>query len=671
MTLLADAAAPAHPGLLAFLREELAPRPGRLAHVLQIAGTCALVLYIAMLYQIPVAYYMVYIVFKLSRDDTASTLVAGVAGVLGVTVAVVLSLLRYVVDASEPALRLPLMAGSAFLGMLLVHTMTLGSLAFLPSFVLVLTQTTIDKNMTMEALTRSLLWLWVAVAVSDAVTLLVNLVIGTSPGRLAHRITLRLLAVLAAALRSGDTSPLQREQTEAVELVGLRRRAGMFDQDLRGRAAIDTMLIETVVELFTQHRLLPAGTPIEARLPLAQACDSIALAFEHRDPSMMREAPRPADAVLANLSSQARPVIVALADAVTRLKDGVAKRLVASDTPVVPPVRSMFVADAFSNPDHARFALKTTIAVMAAYIIYSGLDWPGISTSVTTCFFVAQGSVGESIHKLTLRISGAVLGGIIAGLCIVYILPEMVDIGQFCLLIAAVSVVLGCIATSSDLLSYAGMQMALAFFLGVLQDYGPTTDLTEPRDRVVGILLGNLLIATVFSTLWPTSVVDMARSSLAKAFRALGQLLIDPAGAKVGARLAVIRAVGEVRRFETMAAFEQHLLPGRRVPASGEGLCFDSLARLAAATFVIVDQAPEAEIAKVVGPQDAAAAAWFIGRADRLATGEMALAEADASASVYPAAMDLPDNATISSRAAIEARALLRAEVENAVADPA
>ena len=85
---------------------------------------------------------------------------------------------------------------------------------------------------------------------------------------------------------------------------------------------------------------------------------------------------------------------------------------------------------------------------------------------------------------------GAVVGA--AGICIVWVLPHMTDIGQLCALVALVSAGAGWIATSSERLAYFGMQIAFAFFLGVLQGYAPATDLSLLRDRVAGILLGNV-----------------------------------------------------------------------------------------------------------------------------------------------------------------------------------
>ena len=655
--------------LLSFLREELRPRPGRVAAVLRLSICCTLCVAIGMLYRIPLTAYMAYAVFVIGWREAASTLLTGVVAALAFTIAVALSLLFYTLDASEPALRLPLMAVSTFIGIFLTRTMALGPVAFLASFVLVLSQTLIDEIPSLEALTHFVLWLWVVVMVPVTVTVLVNLLIGENPSRLTRRTAVRLLRTLAAALRRGDAMPLPRAEAEAVELIEVRERAGMLDRSLREKAGIDTKLIETLAELLTLYRLLPSGVAAEARLQLAEDCEQCATALEEG----VAPAPRTESAVgndIRGLSFEAKPVAVAMAEATARLRDGIARRLIGGHPSAARSAKALLVPDAFSNPAHSRFALKTTIAVMAAYIIYSGLDWHGISTSITTCFFVALGSLGETIHKATLRITGALAGGLVGGLCIVYVLPEMTDIGQLCLLIAVATALGGWVATGSDLISYAGMQAAFAFFLTVLQDYGPSTDLTEPRDRVVGILLGNVLMTVVFGVLWPSSAVDRARSSLSMALRTLGGLLTDEATGKPGSRLAVVRALGEARRFIAIAAFELRMLPTRAWLERTGGFSLGSLDRVAAATFVVVNQEPPAAVAQIFRRHDQATAAWLVACADRAApggTGAAAILEPP-----FPGEALAPfaDHASAGLRAGIEARELLQSEIKRAVPVP-
>ena len=95
--------------------------------------------------------------------------------------------------------------------------------------------------------------------------------------------------------------------------------------------------------------------------------------------------------------------------------------------------------------------------MMCAYFIYTGLALPEIATAVTTCFFVSLGSLGESIQKLTLRIAGALVGGVAAGLCIAFVRPSMTDIGQLVLLVGVATGICAWVSASSVRLSYAGL----------------------------------------------------------------------------------------------------------------------------------------------------------------------------------------------------------------------
>jgi multidrug resistance protein MdtO len=301
---------------------------------------------------------------------------------------------------------------------------------------------------------------------------------------------------------------------------------------------------------------------------------------------------------------------------------------------------------------------------MASYIIYTGLDWPGISTCITTCFFVALGTLGETMHKLTLRLSGAMIGGIGGGIAIVYLLPQMTDIGQLCLLIAAVSFACAWVSTSSELLSYAGMQAAFAFFLGVLQGYGPSTDLTVLRDRVVGILLGNFVMSLIFSVFWPVSALDGARSSLARAVRTLAPLLTSEGRANAEARLAVAQALVEARRFAGIAFFELRMLPRRGVSGMGGKSPVAFAERLAAAVFTIADQPVNVARASIFREEDEALSAWLIAAADCLAAAKPVPPAPDEAAGLGAASASLPDNTPPAQRSSlVEARRLLLSEI--------
>jgi multidrug resistance protein MdtO len=82
------------------------------------------------------------------------------------------------------------------------------------------------------------------------------------------------------------------------------------------------------------------------------------------------------------------------------------------------------------------------------------------------------------------------------------------------------------VAMGSPRISYAGMQIALAFLLSVMQGAGPQFDLTIARDRVIGVLLGNVMVYLVFTRVWPVSIakrVDATVAALLQQWRAIVQ----------------------------------------------------------------------------------------------------------------------------------------------------
>jgi multidrug resistance protein MdtO len=163
------------------------------------------------------------------------------------------------------------------------------------------------------------------------------------------------------------------------------------------------------------------------------------------------------------------------------------------------PRITLFAADARVNPAHLRFALWGSLAAGACYIIYNAIDWPGISTAVTTCMLTALSTIGSSHQKQILRIGGCLIGGLMIGMgSQIFVLPHVDSISGFAILFIAVTAVSSWVMTSSPRLSYLGFQMALAFYLIHLQEFAFQTSLSVARDRFVGILFGLFMMWLVF-----------------------------------------------------------------------------------------------------------------------------------------------------------------------------
>src|SRR5437899_1581863 len=173
-----------------------------------------------------------------------------------------------------------------------------------------------------------------------------------------------------------------------------------------------------------------------------------------------------------------------------------------------PDGRRLLVADAFTNPAHVRFALKVTFAAMFCYILYSAIDWSGIHTAFITCTFIALESTEATLYKGTLRIAGCVIGGALALFSIVFLMPHMETIASLVVLVACAAAIAGWVATGSERISYAGLQIAFAFFYSVFQGYAPDTDLDNVRNRVVGILFGLVVTGFVFQYIWPERAAE-------------------------------------------------------------------------------------------------------------------------------------------------------------------
>jgi multidrug resistance protein MdtO len=232
-----------------------------------------------------------------------------------------------------------------------------------------------------------------------------------------------------------------------------------------------------------------------------------------------------------------------------------------------PPRQHFLVADALTNSDHIRFAIRGGLAAAACYLAYNLIAWPGISGSLATVFITALSTVGSSRQKQVLRFGGAVAGGLIGLGAQVFILPSVDSITGFFLLFLAVTIFAAWIAVSGPRLSYFGIQVALAFYLINLQEFKFQTSLAIARDRVVGILIGLLAMWLIFDQLWEASAIQEMKRTFVSTLHLMSNLMREP----VSADQQVAIARGYSLRETTNSNFEK-----LRQEADGVALEFGS-----------------------------------------------------------------------------------------------
>ena len=93
----------------------------------------------------------------------------------GLTIGIGGTLLLYKFTYGHPELRIPGMAITLFLGMWLSRVFVLGPLGFLIGFVVAVSQSVGEAVPSPEQLVRDVLWLWVAIAYSVGLTVVLNL----------------------------------------------------------------------------------------------------------------------------------------------------------------------------------------------------------------------------------------------------------------------------------------------------------------------------------------------------------------------------------------------------------------------------------------------------------------------------------------------------------------
>ena len=103
-------------------------------------------------------------------------------------------------------------------------------------------------------------------------------------------------------------------------------------------------------------------------------------------------------------------------------------------------------------------------------------------------------------------------------------MPNIDSLAPLLVVVAVGTGLAAWITAGSARISYVGIQMGLGFGLSFLNDLGPTTDLVPARDRVLGVLLGVVVSAFVFSLGGSVLAGTAMRRTLGGMIRALAGL---------------------------------------------------------------------------------------------------------------------------------------------------
>lgn len=531
--------------------------PGRLAQTWRIALVCALTTMMAAVYQIPEAALSCYLVFFVMKADAAesSVLAVGLTTLVGMMLVILVLLTQWTIDV--PAMRIVALVAASLILLYLGSASLLGELGGIIALVIAFVLTLLSIAPSGEVATRGILYAGLMAVMPMACVLVVNMTMGLKPVTLLRQtVRDRLLACADLAQHPGGSSRarVSQEVWEGQEVA--LKRIKMSQMLALGRSDERRRLARALVE---SYRIalgmleMPATLPQSARDALAaQLRQAAARLGEGRPVTITAGSP-------ADCAGPAADIWRAL-----RALSGTPQ-----DYPRQARAEPFFRADALTNREHVRYAVKTTAAAVICYLIYTAVQWQGIHTALITCYVAALGSVAETAHKLVLRITGCLIGAALGIGSILFVMPHITSVGAIMLLVFVGTFVAAWVWVGNERASYAGVQVALAFLLTVLQGFGPTFDLDTARDRIVGVLLGNCVLYLVFTRLWPVSAVRRAWERIFQAIEALAALARTPGAHEsreaVDVRTAYVsRVAGELaesRRVLGLAYFE---LPVRR-----------------------------------------------------------------------------------------------------------
>ncbi|WP_213763958.1 FUSC family protein [Caballeronia sp. dw_19] len=515
-----------------FLRGQLTAYPGRTNVMLRCVLASAIVIVTSMTLEVPLLALSLLVVFYVTQSNVVITRLVGIMFMLGSTMAIGLSILLLKFTFDYPLMRIVAASLLFFGSVYLMRILKIGIVFFIVAIVIIYVQSFVDQTDEAELLIRGVLWVWVAVNYSIVLTLVINTFFLPAEPQLQlkaemHRQLTAVDARLSHLLDGGPApepvTPIAIQQG-SLSLQKLLKFTAMRDARYREESTYQLACIATVSRLYGAARELPSDpseVSVAARgalYELRENCRALdgAIAADQAYRAVHRATLAPGDVVSPHgAAAEMQRALNAFDDLAARAGSG-------DGTAAKEP---MVVPDAFSNPAYVRFSLKTLLAVLVCYVFYNATDWQGIHTIMLTCLIIALPSLGASTQRAILRVGGALVGSGLALFMVVFVIPHLDSIVGLLLMSLPVIALGAWVSAGSERISYAGVQIAFTFSLALLEKFGPTSNLTEIRDRMVGILLGVGVSTLVQMSFWREGEGDVLRQKLATMLRSVSVLL--------------------------------------------------------------------------------------------------------------------------------------------------
>src|SRR5262249_6073351 len=284
--------------LLDFLRRELAPTPGRGSATFRLTLACLAATIPVLTHRIPHALVVMILMYLITQEDTAATLIGSILGVIGATIGVGFALLAWEISLDIVWLRLCFLVAFLFGGLFLGLFLVMGAVGpafviraffclFLPYFLPPIP----------EVMVEFVLWIWWCITLGLLVNAGVQLLLsrGDPLMLLQHELVTRIKAVEQSLRRlAGSEVPEPSSASlSSLSIAGMSRPLALLKpgsvvhawagERHDGLATLITLMDRLVTSAVALEGLAAQlAEPIrhERLLSVAEGCDRMRLAFE-------------------------------------------------------------------------------------------------------------------------------------------------------------------------------------------------------------------------------------------------------------------------------------------------------------------------------------------------------------------------------------------------------